>query len=424
MSASSRPARSDGLRARLRVIAGSAILLGTLIPAAGPLPVAASHTPAPASVTVAGDLQSEIGCGGDWDPGCSATHLTYDATDDVWQNTFSVPAGDWQYKAAINNAWDESYGLHTGPDNVPLSTAATTNVKFYYDHKSHWITDNHSSVIAVAPGSFQHELGCPGDWDPSCLRSWLEDVDGDGVYTLETTALTAGSYETKVAINESWDESYGQGGGPANIPFTVPTDNAKVTFRYVASTHILTVSAGHGHDNNVEWDGLRHDSRSDVYRTPGGAVPAGTPVTIRFRTFHDDVTSVSARFFSVNLAGQEIVPMSIAASGVPCYQAGLEAETCDFWQLTMPPRIADQPDNLWYRFIVTDGTDTDYYADDTAALDGGLGAATDDPVDNSWALMQYVPGFTAPKWAKDAVIYQIFPDRFRNGTHKERSPDR
>ena len=35
-------------------------------------------------------------------------------------------------------------------------------------------------------------------------------------------------------------------------------------------------------------------------------------------------------------------------------------------------------DNLWYRFIVTDGTDTDYYADDTAALDGGLGATTDD----------------------------------------------
>ena len=29
--------------------------------------------------------------------------------------------------------------------------------------------------------------------------------------------------------------------------------------------------------------------------------------------------------------------------------------------------------------------------------------------------MVYEPGFTAPAWAKDAVIYQIFPDRFRNG---------
>ncbi len=84
-------------------------------------------------------------------------------------------------------------------------------------------------MIAVAPGSFQSELGCPGDWDPSCLRSWLEDPDGDGIYTFETTALPAGSYETKVAINEDWDENYGQGGVPggSNIPFSVPVDNTQ-----------------------------------------------------------------------------------------------------------------------------------------------------------------------------------------------------
>ena len=99
-------------------------------------------------------------------------------------------------------------------------------------------------MIAVAPGSFQSELGCPGDWDPGCLRSWLQDPDGDGIYTFETTALPAGSYETKVAIDESWDENYGQGGVPggANIPFTVPADNLAVKFRYDASSHVLTVN--------------------------------------------------------------------------------------------------------------------------------------------------------------------------------------
>ena len=65
----------------------------------------------------------------------------------------------------------------------PLDPPSAGNVKFYYDHKSHWITDNKSSVIAVAPGSFQSELGCPADWDPGCLRSWLQDPDGDGIYT-------------------------------------------------------------------------------------------------------------------------------------------------------------------------------------------------------------------------------------------------
>src|SRR5580765_4922406 len=186
----------------------------------------ASSTPDPTSVTIAGSLQSEAGCAGDWDPACATTHLAYDAADDVWQGTFALPAGSYEYKAALNNAWDENYGLHAAPNgaNIPLNLASAANVKFYYDHKTHWATDNHSSVIAVAPGSFQSELGCPGDWDPGCLRSWLEDPDGDGIYTFETTALPHGSYESKVAINEGWDENYGAGGVPngSNIVFTVP----------------------------------------------------------------------------------------------------------------------------------------------------------------------------------------------------------
>ena len=41
--------------------------------------------------------------------------------------------------------------------------------------------------------------------------------------------MPAGSYETKVAINEDWAENYGQGGvlDGANIAFTVPVDNAQ-----------------------------------------------------------------------------------------------------------------------------------------------------------------------------------------------------
>ena len=71
-----------------------------------------------------------------------------------------------------------------------------------------------------------------------------QDPDGDGIYTFETTALPPGSYETKVAINESWNENYGQGGVPggANIPFTVPVNNTKVTFSYDATSHVLTVT--------------------------------------------------------------------------------------------------------------------------------------------------------------------------------------
>ncbi|HEX4982187.1 MAG TPA: alpha-amylase family glycosyl hydrolase, partial [Ilumatobacteraceae bacterium] len=411
---------------RLFVVAALLGLLATIVgisPVARPALVGASHTTNPTSVTIAGSLQQELGCPGDWQPACASTHLAYDSDDDVWQGEFAVPGGSWEYKAALNDAWIENYGagaVFDGP-NIAFNLGAPTSVKFYYDHKTHWITSNQNAVIATAAGSFQSELGCPGDWQPECLRSMLQDPDGDGTYRFVTTDIPAGSYEFKAALNEGWAESYGQGGGPDNIPFTVPSNGSEVTFSYDAATHVPTVSvvaAGSSHDNNVEWDGLRHDSRDLLYRTPGGAVPAGTPVTIRFRTFHDDVTSVKLRVYDLNANGQSLTTMALAAAGVSCYQAGLEDDTCDFWAATLPNAT---PNNLWYRFVVTDGTDTDYYADNTPALDGGVGATSDEVIDNSYALMVHYPDFTSPAWAKSAVIYQIFPDRFRDG-RKDNNP--
>ncbi len=383
----------------------------------------ADHTSGPANVSIPGSLQSELGCPGDWQPECANTQLAYDGSDDVWQAVFSVPAGGWEYKAALDNAWDENYGLHAQPGgaNIALDLGEGAGVKFYYDHKSHWITDNKNAVIATVPGSFQSEIGCPGDWDPGCLRSWLQDPDGDGIYSFTTTAIPAGSYEAKAAINETWDENYGANGvqnGP-NIPFTVAVSNAAITFTYDSTTHVLTIaSMAHGLDNNVEWNGLRHDSRDTLYRTPGGTVPAGTPVTLRLRTFHNDVNRVRVRIFDINARVERLQNMAIAAGDISCYQAGLESETCDYWALTLPNGT---PNNLWYRFIITDGTKTAYYADNTAALDGGLGSPSNNAVDNSYALMVYDPAFSAPNWISKAVIYQIFPDRFRNG-RKDNDP--
>ena len=168
-------------------------------------PRTASHTPNPTSVTVAGSLQSEVGCPGDWDPACATTHLAYDANDDVWQGTFSLPAGDYEYKAALNDAWAENYGLHadrTAPTSrstchPPRASSSTTTTRATGSptttaRRSRW------PRAASSPS-----WAAPSDWDPGCLRSWLQDIDGDGIYSFETTALPAGSYEAKVAINEA-----------------------------------------------------------------------------------------------------------------------------------------------------------------------------------------------------------------------------
>ena len=252
-------------------------MLALLVSALGLLarPAIASHTPDPASVTIAGSLDSEIGCSGDWQPDCAAAHIAYDSTDTVWEGVFAVPAGSYEYKAALNDSWTENYGA-PGGGNVQFTVATDRPVKFYYDHRTHWMADSAGSVIAIAPGSFQSELGCPGDWQPDCLRSWLEDPDGDGTYEFSTAVLPAGFYETKVAINESWSENYGAGGTPngANIPFTVPQDNTPVTFSYEGSTHVLAITVRNS-DGEPDCDNAYTSGDDVIVGTPGDDVLCG-----------------------------------------------------------------------------------------------------------------------------------------------------
>ena len=240
----------------------------------------AGPAPQPTSVTIAGSFQSEVGCSADWQPGCDATHLGFDVEDGVWQGSFDVPAGSWEYKAALNDAWDENYGANAtrnGP-NISLSLAEARTVKFYYDHQTHWVTSSGNATIDAAAGSYQHFLGCVDNWRPACLRSWLEDPEGDGSYSFSTRALPAGSYEVKAAINESWDENYGDGGvrnGP-NIPFTVPTSCAETFFRYDAASHVLSVSTQGAPRGNLARARAHWLSRDTVAWNVGAVQPGWT----------------------------------------------------------------------------------------------------------------------------------------------------
>ncbi len=206
-----------------------------------------ADTPEPTTVTIPGTIQESQGCPSNWQPACANTHLEFLTTAQVWKATFPLPAGDYQYKAALNDSWDENYGANGNRDgaNLNLSIANDTDVSFYYDHQSNWVTDNQSSRIAIAAGSFQEYFGCTGPWQPDCLNSWLQDVDGDGIYTAKTSNIPAGDYQGKVTINESWDENYGDGGirDGANIQFTVPADDTEMFFSFDSQSNILTIKA-------------------------------------------------------------------------------------------------------------------------------------------------------------------------------------
>jgi alpha-amylase len=96
------------------------------------------------SVTVAGSLQSEIGCPTDWDPACAASHLTFNTNNGLWEAKFQIPAGDYEYKLAIDDSWDVNYGAGgaAGGSNIPsnIPSGTTANVTFVWDQVTHVVT--------------------------------------------------------------------------------------------------------------------------------------------------------------------------------------------------------------------------------------------------------------------------------------------
>jgi hypothetical protein len=124
-------------------------------------------------------------------------------------------------------------------------------------------------------------------------------------------------------------------------------------------------------------------------------VTTGTPVTLRFRTFHDDVTDVTVRVWSTAAGAQTLYPMElVATTDDPPYGY-------DYWQATIPAQ--DEPTILWYRFIVRDGSDEDFYEDDDR-FDGGWGTPYDDSPDYSFQIDVYESDFETPEWMKNAVV--------------------
>ncbi|MBT2512456.1 alpha-amylase family glycosyl hydrolase [Arthrobacter sp. ISL-30] len=103
--------------------------------------VTVGPAPEPDSVTVAGSLNSEMGCPADWQPSCEAAFMVLDEAERVWRLTADLPPGTYEYKAAINGSWDENYGQDGAPNgsNIVLEHPGGS-VTFTYDHRTHVIT--------------------------------------------------------------------------------------------------------------------------------------------------------------------------------------------------------------------------------------------------------------------------------------------
>ena len=134
------------------------------------------------------------------------------------------------------------------------------------------------------------------------------------------------------------------------------------------------------------------DSKKEIFKTPFGCVTPGEVCSLRIR-IPESVGTAAVACVLQRENGESFreVPFSFLenADSYSTWQCQFDLETAGLY---------------FYYFRITGHTGTFRlfkYGDDTNMEDGDL-----------WQL-SCIPGdFTTPQWAKGAVIYQVFPDRF------------
>jgi glycosidase len=89
-----------------------------------------------------------------------------------------------------------------------------------------------------------------------------------------------------------------------------------------------------------------------------------------------------------------------------------------WWYADLP--VGSEPTILYYFFEITSGTDRTYYiAPDSRYPNDGTGRIIYNYDDqHSFQITVYDPGFRVPSWLQRGIIYQVFPDRFRDGNKR------
>jgi glycosidase len=320
------------------------------------------------------------------------------------RHEFKVATDDWSLNYPADNSWLET----SAADEVVTVTLDTTV------RADGWLPMTNIMGVSTEPGAWT-AVGDWQGWNNANPDTAMADL-GSGRYQWSGAIANPGVYQYKAVKTGTWDAvgADGRSVNASTVSFETVEAGQQATFSVDAfagrvAVELEEVTPMPGLDDNIWWDGLGHQSRDDLYRVPGGAVPTGTPVTLRFRTYHNDVTDVTLRVWSTAAGAQTLYPMAlVATTDDPPFGY-------DYWQATLPAQ--DAPTIVYYRFIVRDGMDEDYYEDDDL-FDGGWGTAYEDSPDYSFQIDVYEAGFETPDWMKNAVVYQIFPDRFYNGDPK------
>ena len=138
-----------------------------------------------------------------------------------------------------------------------------------------------------------------------------------------------------------------------------------------------------------------HNSREALYRTPSGAQPCGTEITLRLRV--EEERQPDKVLLRAWYGEEHFYDMLPSEDDARLY------EVC----VALPKT----PCLFWYDFHVWSAGHFFWYGNAEDGL-GGEGAPVWGSA-RSFQVTVYDPAFRAPEWTRGAVFYQIFPDRFR-----------
>jgi len=166
--------------------------------------------------------------------------------------------------------------------------------------------------------------------------------------------------------------------------------------------------------------GLRYDSRLPADKSPFGAVSAGTPVDFSISA-PTGVKGIALVLEKRRLEGNQDVleysevarlPMvKVSKDGKDRWAARYVFKDISVYGYYFEASIGDRI------FVYGNNRDSIYWTREKGS--NGIGLAEEKPASTKgirrFRHTVFSPDFTVPAWARDAVYYYIFPERFRNG---------
>lgn len=333
-------------------------------------------------VVLAGTLQGTAD--GTWNPAGTTTVLTYQGNGVYTLTLKNLAAGSYAYKVALDGSWTENYGLNgvEAGSNIPLTLDTAQDVTFTYSDDSHHIVNSvtyHPATVTLE-GS---EVGTSDHTTP------MTDPNLTSIYSA-SLSLKAGTYS---------DFKIVYAGNTISLdPFTIDSDRTVViSYDPVSDTSFTDASS-----KSIDTNEIYFNSQDTAYKSVFGAVTENTPVTFSIKAAKGDLTAVKLVVINNSDADKTTV--------VNLSNSGTFDDTHDKWSGTFTPT---EKGLYKYYFVLTNGAQVKAYGDDDGML--GTGKADDIGAVMSYDLNVSETGYTTPDWLKNAIVYQIFPDRFFDG---------